>query len=175
MSEGIWRCILQTTQPGLGSDIQEQTEWILRSDIVLLSETHIHAVMLEVTVPWEDRMDKATEGKKARYADTVDECHRWGWLQRICKQGLKMAMVKEEGAVECYSDTRRGLISPSWVVRVRVSDDARIHHWWCVWVHLKIYFGNCISANGQERINSFLTCKFILPNFYNECKFRSFQ
>lgn len=39
----------------------------LRPDVSLLSETTGQVVLLELTVPWEDRMEEAFEGKRAKY------------------------------------------------------------------------------------------------------------
>lgn len=39
-------------------------------------------VLLELTVPWEDRIEEAYERKKAKYADLVTECWSNGWKAR---------------------------------------------------------------------------------------------
>ena len=49
----------------------------LRPDMILVSETTRLAVILELTVPWDDRMEEETERKRAR-CDLVDDCHRQG-------------------------------------------------------------------------------------------------
>lgn len=45
----------------------------LRPDMVLVSETTKQVVMLELTVPWEDRMEKAFEKKRAKYEELANE------------------------------------------------------------------------------------------------------
>lgn len=47
--------------------------------MILLSETTKQLIMLELTVPWEERMDEANESKRAKYQELVDECRRQGW------------------------------------------------------------------------------------------------
>lgn len=47
--------------------------------MVLLSTRSRQVVILELTVLWENRMEEATERKRARYADSVEECGRQGW------------------------------------------------------------------------------------------------
>ncbi|XP_063049947.1 tripartite motif-containing protein 16-like [Engraulis encrasicolus] len=42
----------------------------------------LQVVLLELTVPWEDRMEEAQERKRAKYADLVAECRRNGWIAR---------------------------------------------------------------------------------------------
>ncbi|XP_063080140.1 uncharacterized protein LOC134470047 [Engraulis encrasicolus] len=54
----------------------------LRPDMVLTSTSSRQVVLLELTVPWEDRMEEAQERKRAKYADLVAECRRNGWSAR---------------------------------------------------------------------------------------------
>ncbi|XP_056127556.1 uncharacterized protein LOC130105540 [Rhinichthys klamathensis goyatoka] len=54
----------------------------LRPDMVLMSAASKQVVLLELTVPWEDRMEEAQERKRAKYADLVAECRRNGWKAR---------------------------------------------------------------------------------------------
>lgn len=54
----------------------------LRPDIVLVSEITRQVVLLELTVPWEDRMEEAFERKRAKYEELADECRSRGWRTR---------------------------------------------------------------------------------------------
>ncbi|XP_039504261.1 uncharacterized protein LOC120460516 [Pimephales promelas] len=54
----------------------------LRPDMVLMSAASKQVVLLELTVPWEERMEEAQERKRAKYADLVAECRRNGWKAR---------------------------------------------------------------------------------------------
>lgn len=54
----------------------------LRPDIVLLSESTKQVVLLELTVPWEDRLEEAFERKLAKYEGLVSECRQAGWRAR---------------------------------------------------------------------------------------------
>ena len=38
--------------------------------------------MIELTVPWEDRMEEANEKKRRKYQELVDECKAAGWMIR---------------------------------------------------------------------------------------------
>lgn len=46
--------------------------------MVVLAETSRQLVTVELTVCWEDRMEKVTERKGARYAELSDDCCRQG-------------------------------------------------------------------------------------------------
>ena len=50
--------------------------------MVLMSGATKQVVLLELTVPWEDRMEEAQERKRAKYAELVAECRRNGWKAR---------------------------------------------------------------------------------------------
>ncbi|KAI7802934.1 polyprotein, partial [Triplophysa rosa] len=54
-------------------------ETTLRPDIVLFSDARKQVVLLELTVPWEVRMEEANERKRAKYADLVEKCRTRGW------------------------------------------------------------------------------------------------
>nr|XP_057943465.1 uncharacterized protein LOC131138512 [Doryrhamphus excisus] len=54
----------------------------LRPDLVLTSDATKQAVLLELTVPWEDRMEEAHERKKAKYLELVELCRESGWRAR---------------------------------------------------------------------------------------------
>ena len=54
-------------------------ETTLRPDMVLMSETTRQVVLLELTVPWEDRMEEAYERKSAKYEELASVCRSKGW------------------------------------------------------------------------------------------------
>lgn len=54
----------------------------LRPDMIILSDSTKQLIMLELTVPWEERMDEANERKRAKYQELVEECRRQGWRTR---------------------------------------------------------------------------------------------
>ena len=51
----------------------------LRPDILIYSQEKRLIVILELTVPWEERMDEAQERKKEKYNDLVYNCRENGW------------------------------------------------------------------------------------------------
>lgn len=54
----------------------------LQQDMVLVSTSSKQVVLLELTVPWKDRMEEAQERKKAKYTELVAECQRNEWKAR---------------------------------------------------------------------------------------------
>ena len=72
----------------------------LRPDIVLVSESTKQAVLLELTVPWEDRLEEAFEAFQVRRTgqrlsagwleSKVFPCG--GWMPRICSPFLGQSL-----------------------------------------------------------------------------------
>ena len=56
----------------------------LRPDMIIVSDSTKQLIILELTVPWEERMDEANERKRSKYQELVDECRRQGW-KTICE------------------------------------------------------------------------------------------
>lgn len=57
---------------------QQFTRTSLRPDLVWTSDSTKQVVQLELTVPWEDRMEEAHERKKAKYLQMVEACRESG-------------------------------------------------------------------------------------------------
>ena len=51
----------------------------LRPDMVLWSPSAKTIVIIELTVPWEERCNEANERKRAKYQHLVDGCREQGW------------------------------------------------------------------------------------------------
>ncbi|CAC5423515.1 unnamed protein product [Mytilus coruscus] len=50
-----------------------------RPHIVIWSASTKQAILLELTVPWEERIDDANERKRLKYQDLLAECRDNGW------------------------------------------------------------------------------------------------
>ena len=50
-----------------------------RPDIVIWSTSTKQAILVELTVPWEERIEDAYERKLAKYQDLVADCQQQGW------------------------------------------------------------------------------------------------
>ena len=55
----------------------------LRPDMVLWTTAGKSALLVELTVPWEEGLEAAHERKRAKYADLVAECREGGWSTRL--------------------------------------------------------------------------------------------
>ena len=51
----------------------------LRPDMIIVSDSTKQLIILELTVPWEERMDEANDRKRTKYQELVDDCKRQGW------------------------------------------------------------------------------------------------
>ena len=51
----------------------------LRPDILIHSPSKKLLVVIELTVPWEERIEEAHERKKAKYSELVNNCSEKGW------------------------------------------------------------------------------------------------
>ena len=65
----------------IGKQLQfpEVVHTTLRPDIVLSSKKTKKIVIIELTVPWEERCSQANERKKAKYEELVQQCREAGW------------------------------------------------------------------------------------------------
>ncbi|XP_052240804.1 uncharacterized protein LOC127851227 [Dreissena polymorpha] len=69
----------------LRADLMKQLQFpdivhtTLRPDIVMVSGKTKKIILVELTVPWEERCTQAHERKKAKYEDLVQECREAGW------------------------------------------------------------------------------------------------
>ncbi|TWW68227.1 hypothetical protein D4764_19G0000250 [Takifugu flavidus] len=98
--------------------------------MVLTSESTKQVALVELTVPWEDRLEEANERKRAKYANLVIECQNNGWKAR-CEPVERLGRKLQDGygfgggirGVVGHLDASRGLITPGWVARARVFDD----------------------------------------------------
>lgn len=88
----------------------------LRPDVVLVSESTRQVVMLELTVPWEDRLEEAFERKLSKYAALVSDCQQASWRARCfpvevgCRGFAAQSLVKAFGTLGIIGERRRRAI-----------------------------------------------------------------
>ena len=58
---------------------EEVAHTTLRPDIVLWSKSAKRVILVELTVPWEERVDEAHELKKSKYEELAHTCRDRGW------------------------------------------------------------------------------------------------
>lgn len=56
---------------------QHITATSLRPNMMITSEASKHLLMLELTVPWAEHIEKANERKCARHQELVEKCREW--------------------------------------------------------------------------------------------------
>ena len=88
----------------------------LRPDIGLVSEATKNVVMLELTVPWEERMEEAFERKREKYESLVNDCHKQGWKARClsvevgCRGFAGQSLCRAYTALGITGESRRRAI-----------------------------------------------------------------
>ncbi|XP_060083282.1 uncharacterized protein LOC132562552 [Ylistrum balloti] len=63
----------------LGKKFPDVVQTTLRPDVVIWSAESTQIVVIELTVPWEERCDQANERKRAKYSDLMEQCRERGW------------------------------------------------------------------------------------------------
>ena len=74
---GDWQ--LQADLRGRMQFPQEIAATNQRPDIVIWSPSSRPAILVELTVPWEERIEEAYERKRNKYQDLVADCQQRGW------------------------------------------------------------------------------------------------
>ncbi|XP_073696141.1 uncharacterized protein [Garra rufa] len=94
----------------------------LRPDIVLTSEASKQVIILELTVPWEDRMEEANERKRAKYSQLMEGCRNNGW-RAIC-QPVEVGCRGFVGQSLCRAYKMLGITGASQRRAIKLATDA---------------------------------------------------
>jgi len=100
--------------------------------VVLISEASKQIVLLELRVPWEDRIDEVNERKRAKYAELVEECRsngwraRWGHIEMECRGFAGQSLCRVYNTLGITGASRRRAIK-------LVTEAAEVASRW-VWV-----------------------------------------
>ena len=95
---------------------KEVAHTTLRPDIVIWSKTPKRVILVELTVPWEERVDEAYETKKAKYEDLASTCRDRGWKTWIfpvevgCRGFPSQSVWKMMGAMGIKGKTRKSSV-----------------------------------------------------------------
>lgn len=88
-----------------------------RPDIVVWSLSTKQAILVELTVPWEERMEEAYERKKSKYQGLVEDCQHRGWkvwcfpVEVGCRGFVGQSMWRAMRVIGIIGADRRQLIS----------------------------------------------------------------
>lgn len=93
-----------------------------RPDMIIVSDSTKQLGALELTVPWEERMDKANERKRAKYQEVVEECRRQG-LKTFCEP-LEVGCQGFAGRSLCRVFEWLGLVGEAKQKAIRAATEA---------------------------------------------------
>jgi hypothetical protein len=93
----------------------EITQTRLRPDIVIWSRKSRQVIMVELTVPWEDRIESANERKRTKYEELKTACEGAGWrtwcmpAETGCRSFIAKSVWKVCKMLGMGSNTRKRL------------------------------------------------------------------
>lgn len=90
--------------------------------MIIVSEFTKQLIMLELTVPWEKRMDEANERKRTKYQEFVEECRRQGW--RTCCEPVEVGCPGFAGHSFCKAFTLLGITGEAKRKAIRFATEA---------------------------------------------------
>ncbi|XP_025752887.1 kinesin-like protein KIF2A [Oreochromis niloticus] len=137
---GMATCLLTSDwqlQADLGKQLkfpQNIAKTSLRPDTIIISEASKQLIMLELTVPWEERIEEANERKRGKYQELVQECRGRGWKtfyepievgcrgfaeRSLCKVlgRLGVAGVAKKRAIQAVSEAAEKATRWLWIKR----------------------------------------------------------
>ena len=59
--------------------VPSERETRLRPDMLLYSTEYKSLIIIELTVPWESRIDEPYERKRLKYSEQCDDCREKRW------------------------------------------------------------------------------------------------
>ena len=92
---------------------QEIAQTTLRPDIVIWSRNPKRVVMVELTVPWEERIEESHELKRSKYEDLAQSCKSNGWNTQVfpievgCRGFPSQSVWRMLGALGIKGATRK--------------------------------------------------------------------
>ena len=77
-----------------------------RPDIVIFWRSSRICIMIELTVPWEERMEEAYERKMLKYTDLVEQCRTKGFENMVYPYRNRMPRIPGKLILESIKDAR---------------------------------------------------------------------
>jgi len=96
---------------------QEILSTTQRPDVVMWSSSTKMVVLLELTVPWEERVEEAYERKMAKYQELVLDCQEKGWkcwcfpVEVGCRGFVAQSLWRALGSLGISGKARRKVVS----------------------------------------------------------------
>lgn len=94
----------------MAADLERQLKFpahivqtLLTPDTILVSEATRQLGLLELTVPWKERMEEVQERKKAKYQELVEDCCKNRWRTRCMPVELGKPATPSERPVEPWA------------------------------------------------------------------------
>lgn len=87
-----------------------------------MSASKKHVLLLELTVPWEDRIEEANERKQSKYQELVEQC-RWAGWKAECKP-IEVGCRGFAGRSLCKVYTQLGMTGAAKKKAIRASMEA---------------------------------------------------
>ncbi|RXN07453.1 reverse transcriptase [Labeo rohita] len=94
----------------------------LRPDMIITSEVSKELIMLELTVPWEERIEEANERKRPKYQELVEECRERGW--RTIYEPIEVGCRGFAGRSLCKALSRLGVTGVAKKRAIRSASEA---------------------------------------------------
>ena len=120
----------------------------LRPDMIIVSDSTKQLIILELTVPWEERMDEANERKRSKYQELVDECRRQGW--KTIFEPLEVGCRGFAGRSLCRVFTQLGLVGEAKRKAIRSATEAaeRATRW--LWIKRADSWANAAGTQAGD-------------------------
>ncbi|TWW62332.1 hypothetical protein D4764_04G0009790 [Takifugu flavidus] len=87
--------------------------------------------MLELTVPWEERIEEANERKRAKYQELVEECRGRGWrtfyepIEVGCRGFAGRSLCKVFGRLGVTGTAKKRAIKSYYPIKVKLQRKPR--------------------------------------------------
>ena len=113
----------------------------MRPDVVLFSRKRKTVVILELTVPWESRIDEAHERKRLKYVDLQSQCNENGWkttcfpIEVGCRGFVSTSLVSALGRLGMRGKDRKAVLRKVGEAAERASNWLWIKRNEPVWEH----------------------------------------
>ncbi len=115
----------------------------LRPDMVLTPAASKQVLLIELTVPWRNRIEETSEWKRAKYQELVQQCRRAGWKTRC--EPVKVVYTGFTGRSLCKVYTLSGAAERK-VIKSTTEAAERTSRW--LWLKRSDSWASAASSQG---------------------------